>query len=331
MDRIVVLTNDEISAEVLPRIEAVDPRISATCIGPALAAEAGGDPAGRAEVDRLLADAEIYAGRTIPRDLMTRAPRLRWVQNTRTGVDRMLLDDAFRRSPIVLTNVAGLHSYGPAELVLLACLAHVKQLYACYRQKEERRWETFWTDVLCGRTMGIIGYGSIGQRVARLARAFGMEVLATRRGVKAASKGRFVDVLLPPAELHHLLAQSDFVVLCTPLTPETYHLVGTDEFAAMKREALFINVSRGPTVDEPALARALREHTIAAAALDVFEQEPLPADSPLWGLPNLMLTPHIGGNVPRYAEMVQDLFLRNLSHYVKGERLECLVNKRRGY
>lgn len=137
--------------------------------------------------------------------------------------------------------------------------------------------------------------------------------------------------MLPSSELDRLLAESDFVVLATPLTPETYHLFGARQFAAMRREAMFINVSRGPTVDEAALAEALTGGRIAAAALDVLEQEPLPPENPLWGIPNLFISPHIGGNVPSYFTLVQELFLRNLAHYVRGERLECVVNKRRGY
>ena len=331
MERIIVLANDEITEEVLPHVEAVDPRISAVHVGALVTAELEGDAAAREQLDHLLSTAEVFAGRRIPADLVRRAPRLRWVQNTRTGVDRMLLDEAFRRSGIVLTNVAGIHSYGPAEVVMLACLSHVKDWPRCARQQQERRWVTFWPEVLWGKTMGIVGYGSIGQRVARLAKAFGMRVVATRRGIRIASKSRYADLLLPPTELDRLLAESDFVVLATPLTPETYHLCGAHQFAAMKREAMFINVSRGPTVDEVALADALTSGRIAAAALDVLEEEPLPPESPLWGIPNLFISPHIGGNVPSYFALVQDLFLRNLSHYVRGERMECVVNKRRGY
>lgn len=331
MEPIVVLANDEITEDVLPRVEAVDPRISATHVGRLVTAELEGDAAARVQLDRLLSTAEVFAGRRIPADLVRRAPQLKWVQNTRTGVDRMLMDEAFRKSGIVLTNVAGIHSYGPAEVVMLACLSHVKDWPRCARQQAERRWETFWPQVLWGTTMGIVGYGSIGERVARIAKAFGMRVVATRRGIRKPSKARFADLVLPASELDRLLAESDFVVLATPLTPETYHLFGVHQFAAMKREAMFINVSRGPTVDETALAEALSSGRIAAAALDVLEQEPLPPESPLWDAPNLFVSPHIGGNVPSYFSLVQDLFLRNLGHYVRGERMECVVNKRRGY
>ncbi len=331
MDPINVLVSDEIAEHVLPEIETIDPRINVTHIGSLLSAEARGDREAEHLLNGLLSTAEVYAGIRIPSQFVHRAPRLKWVQVTRAGVDRLLLNEAFRNSPIVLTNVGGVHSYGPAELAIQACLVHVKGTLQCARQKEARLWEPFQTGVLKGSTMGIVGYGSIGQRIARVAKAFDMWVIATRRSAKTPARARFADLLLPISQLNHLLSESDFVVLATPLTPSTHHLIGPDQFSTMKREALLVNVSRGPTIDEAALAVALRDHRIAAAALDVFEEEPLPQDSPLWGLPNLIYSPHIAGNVPAYPRMVQDLFLQNLRRYVRDEPLRSLVNKKRGY
>lgn len=331
MEPINVLVNDEIAEDALPRIESIDQRISATHIGRLLTAEMEGDTEARAHLDQLLDTAEVYAGIRIPHQLTRRAPRLKWVQITRAGVDKVLMDEEFRRSPIVVTNVAGMHSFGPAELVIQSCLAHVKGTLQCARQKEARRWEPFQTRVLKGKTMGIVGYGSIGRRVARVAKAFEMWVIATRRSTKAPGRAQFADIMLPTGQLNLLLSESDFVVLTTPLTPETYHLFGAVQFAAMRSDALLVNVSRGPIVDEAALVVALRERQIAAAALDVFETEPLPQESPLWDLPNLLYSPHIAGNVPAYPSMVQDLFIRNLARYVRGDKLQSVVNKRRGY
>ncbi len=179
--------------------------------------------------------------------------------------------------------------------------------------------------------MGIVGYGNIGPKVARVAKAFEMWVIATRKSAQKEGKARYADLILPSSELNRLLTESDFVVLATPLTPETFHMMSTAQFKVMKKDAFLVNVSRGPVVDEAALAVALRDKVIAGAALDVFEQEPLPKDSPLWELPNLLYSPHIAGYIAAYPSMVQDLFVRNLERYVKGERLETLINKKRGY
>jgi phosphoglycerate dehydrogenase-like enzyme len=331
MEPINVLVTDQITEDVLPRIEAVDSRIKVTHIGKLLTAELAGDPQAVKLLDGLLAKAEVYAGMRMPARLLARAPKLKWVQVAQAGVDRVLLDEEFRRSPVLLSNVGGIHSFAPAELAIQSCLSWVKGTIECARQKEARVWQPFSPGVLRGKTMGIVGYGNIGPKVARVAKAFEMWVIATRKSATKQGKARYADLILPSSELNRLLSESDFVVLATPLTPETYHMMSTAQFAAMKKEAFLVNVSRGPVVDEAAIAVALRDKTIAGAALDVFEQEPLPKESPLWGLPNLMYSPHIAGYISAYPSMVQDLFVRNLERYVKGERLETLINKKRGY
>jgi len=331
MAKIHVLVNDQISAEVLPRIEAVDPRISVTHVGKLMSAELQGDAGAVRQMDALLATAEVYAGMRIPARLLSRAPQLKWLQVTQAGVDRVLLDEELRQSRITVSNVGGLHSFAPAEMAIQSCLSWVKGTVECARQKEARLWQPFNPGVLRGRTMGIVGYGNIGQKVARVAKAFGMWVIATRKSATRRGKARYADLVLPQSELDQLLAESDFVILTTPLTPDTHHLMSTAQFNVMKQDALLVNVSRGPVVDEAALAIALRENRIGGAALDVFEQEPLPPDSPLWSLPNLLYSPHIAGYIVAYPSMVQDLFIHNLERYVKGERLLTEVNKRRGY
>jgi len=331
MEPINVLVNDQIVEDVLPRIEAVDPRIKVTHIGKLLSAELEGDAEATRLLDALLADTEVYAGMRIPARLLTRAPRLKWVQVAQAGVDKVLLDEEFRHGPVMLTNVAGVHSFAIAEFAIQSCLAYTKGTAECARQKEGRLWQPFHPAVLRGKTMGLVGFGNIGRRIARVAKAFEMWVIATRKSATHPGKARWADLVLPGDQLDRLLQESDFVVLTTPLTPETYHLIGPAQFAAMKRDALLVNVSRGPVVDEAALADALREHRIAAAAIDVFEQEPLPVDSPLWALPNLIYSPHIAGYIAAYAGMVQDLFIRNLGRYVRGEKPDGVVNKKRGY
>lgn len=331
MEPVNVLVNDQMAENVLPRIEAVDPRVKVTHIGTLLSAEIEGDQEARRLLDGLLAEAEVYAGMRIPARLLARAPRLKWVQVAQAGVDKVLLDEEFRNGPVMLTNVAGVHSFAIAEFAIQSCLAYTKGTVECARQKEARLWQPFHPAVLRGKTMGLVGFGNIGRRIARVAKAFEMWVIATRKSATQPGKARWADLVLPPGQLNHLLHESDFVVLTTPLTPETYHLIGPDQFATMKRDALLVNVSRGPVVDEVALANALREGAIAAAAIDVFEQEPLPRESPLWGLPNLIYSPHIAGYIAAYAGMVQDLFVHNLERYVRGEKPNGVVNKKRGY
>lgn len=331
MEPVNVLVNDQITEDVIPRIEAVDPRIKVTHIGKLLSAELDGDAKATKVLDALLAETEVYAGMRIPARLLARAPRLKWVQVAQAGVDKVLLDEEFRNSPLMLTNVAGVHSFAIAEFAIQSCLAYTKGTVECARQKENRLWQPFHPAVLRGKTMGLVGFGNIGRRIARVAKAFEMWVIATRKSATHPGKARWADLVLPVDQLDRLLQESDFVVLTTPLTAETYHLIGPAQFAAMKKKALLVNVSRGPVVDEAALADALRDGKIAAAAIDVFEQEPLPADSPLWALPNFIYSPHIAGYIAAYAGMVQDLFVRNLGRYLRGEKPDGVVNKKRGY
>jgi phosphoglycerate dehydrogenase-like enzyme len=331
MESINVLVNDQITEDVVPRIRAVDTRLKVTHIGKLMKSEKAGDKDAVRVLDGLLAEAEIYAGMFFPARLLERAPRLKWVQVAQAGVDRILLDEEFRKSPIILTNVGGIHSFAPAEMAIQSCLAWIKRPVECARQKDEHLWQPFSPGVLRGKTMGIVGYGNIGQKVARVAKAFGMWVITTRRSATKQGKARYADLVLPPTQLSQLLAESDFVVLTLPLTPDTYHVMSTDQFKTMKKDALLVNVGRGPVVDEAALAVALRAGEIGGAALDVFETEPLPQDSPLWDLPNLLYSPHIAGYISAYPSMVQDLFVRNLERYVKGEKPLTVVDKKRGY
>ena len=330
MEPINVLVNDQICEEMLPRIAAIDSRINVTHVGKLLTAERKGDPEAKLLLDRLLEKAEVYAGMRVPTGLLARSPRLKWVQMMRAGVEEVLTDE-FRASPVKLTNVAGVHSFAPAESAILMCLAHAKNIRESYRQKESRLFEPFSVMSLRGKTMGIIGFGNIGRRTARVAKAFDMWVIGTRRSVTKPGKARWADLMLPIANLDRLLAESDYVVVTVPHTPETHHLIGPRQFDAMKKGAFLVNVGRGPVVDESALAAALKQGRIAGAALDVFEEEPLPQDSPLWGLPNLIYSPHVAGHITEYPGLVRELFVRNLERYVKGKRLSGVVDKKRGY
>jgi len=331
METINVLVNDQLTEDVIPRIQAVDSRLKVTHVGQLIKAEKDGDKEAEKTLDDLLAEAEIYAGMYFPPRLLARAPGLKWVQVAQAGVDRILLDEEFRKSPVMLSNVGGVHSFAPAEMAIQLCLAWAKGTVECARQKEARLWQPFSPGVLRGKTMGIVGYGNIGQKVARVAKAFDMWVITTRRSAKKQGKSRYADLVLPPSQLGQLLTESDFVVLASPLTPDTYHMMSTAQFKMMKKDALLVNVGRGPVVDEAALSVALKEGDIGGAALDVFETEPLPQDSPLWDAPNLLYSPHIAGYISAYPGMVQDLFVRNLERYVRGEKPLTVIDKKRGY
>lgn len=330
MDPIRILVNAPLFEETVPRIAAVSPRVQVTHIGSLMKAERDGDPAASRQLDALLSVAEVVAGMRLPDRLLQRAPHLRWVQLTSAGVDH-ILDDALRNSHVVLTNASNLHSFAIAEFALTSCLALAKNVRECYRQKDARLWEPYNPVILRGKTMGIVGFGHIGRRVARMASAFEMRVIGLRRSLAQSGTARYAETVLPSSQIDRLLAASDFVVLTLPLTRETRHLVGAKELQAMKPSAFLINVSRGPIVDEQALANALRGGDIAGAAMDVFAVEPLPTDSPLLDAPNFFYSPHIAGWLREYPEMVLDVFLRNLTRYVKGQRLLSIIDKRRGY
>jgi phosphoglycerate dehydrogenase-like enzyme len=236
-----------------------------------------------------------------------------------------------RGSKVTLTNVSGIHATPIGEFVLQLMLMFSKQAPLCFRLKEEKQWQRLGTTVLRSKTVGIVGLGHIGREVARLAKAFGMRVLATRRSVDRAGSARYVDLLLPPAQLPRLLSESDFVVICVPLTPETKGLIGERELRMTKPGAYLINVARGKIVKEEVLVKALEEKWIAGAGLDVFSTEPLPVDSRLWELPNVILSPHISGGMEDYLEQGTRIFCKNLRRYLSGRKLVNVVNKERGY
>ncbi len=322
--------NAPIARDSLPRIAALDPRIEVIHIGDLMKAEGEGDVAASRELDTLLRSAEVIAGLRLPDGLLRRAPGLKWIQLTSAGVDHAL-DDSLRSSPVLLANAANLHSFAIAEFAFTACLTLAKGVRECYRQKESRLWEPYSPIILRRKTMGIVGFGHIGRRIARMANAFEMRVVGLRRSRSQPVRARYADLVLPKDQLGKLLEESDFVVLTLPLTRETYHLIDKAELATMKRTGFIVNVSRGPIVNEAALATALQSGTIAGAAMDVFAREPLPEDSPLFSLPNLFYSPHIAGWLAEYPDMVLEVFLDNLQRYAGGRNLQNIINKQRGY
>jgi len=271
----------------------------------------------------------------VPEDLIERASGLRWLQLSSAGIDR-LADTPIARSELTITTASGIHAATISEYVIGMMIAFAKRLPDAIRSQSESAWRPYWPAELEGQTVGIVGAGNIGARVGLVAKAMGMRVLGIRRSVERRTTGEeagepHVDELLPPGDLHYLLRESDYVVLGTPLTAETRGMIGADELALMKPSSVIVNIARGAVIDEQALIAALKEKRIAGAGLDVFSQEPLPPESELWGLENVIMTPHISGGTPRYMERVVGLFCDNLKRYAAGDNLVNVVDPERGY
>jgi phosphoglycerate dehydrogenase-like enzyme len=315
-----------LSPEHLGRIRAVSPRLQVTH-HPYIVQEA---PTG---MEVLLGDVEVlltyHAGFE-----MAAAPRLRWVQLAGDGID-YLHGKPILASDITITN-ARIFA-GPIAEHAIASIIMLTRLFprALREFQRERRWpRDHWSEYagpeLAGQTLAIIGHGSIGRQLARVAQALDMQVIGTRRSVSAPTVEAGVEVF-PPDALHDVLARADVVVVCLPLTAETEGAIGERELRLMKPTSYLVAVGRGRVIDEAALLRCLREGWIAGAALDVFAQRPLPQDSPFFDLPNVILTPHMSGISANYYERMTSLFCDNLRRYLAGEPLLSLVDKQKGY
>jgi len=232
-----------------------------------------------------------------------------------------------------------MHNISITELAFEKMLMLVKMAPLYFRYQQEKKWVRRQPGTavpialgrLHGKTLGIIGLGNVGRRIAYVGKAFGMRVIATRRSARKISHARNVDIVYPREQLGQLMAESDFVTMVLPSTPETKHIVGEKELRMMKPTAFLINVGRGDTVDEEALVRALEEKWIAGAGLDAFTVEPLPKESKLWDLPNVILTPHLAGPMENFLQRVTNLFCENLKRYIEGERLFNVTDKKHGY
>jgi phosphoglycerate dehydrogenase-like enzyme len=254
------------------------------------------------------------------------APCLRWVHYTGAGVEHLLVP-AFVSGPLVLTNSRGAHTSAVAELALALLLALAKGVPARLRDQAAHRWTQELTHGLDGATVVIVGLGSIGLAVARSARALGMHVIGVRRTCRPA---RWVDDVVAFAELHRVLPRAQYLVLCCPATHETRGLIGESELSLLPHGAYLVNVARGSIVDEAALIEALRSEQLAGAGLDVFAQEPLESDSPLWDLPGVIVSPHYP-NVRGWERETVRRFIENAERFLEGRTLRNVVNKRRGY
>jgi phosphoglycerate dehydrogenase-like enzyme len=291
-------------------------------------------------------DAEIiYAVNTLPP--LEQAPNLRWVQMHWAGVDRWV-DTAVWRSDVLITNASGIHAPNMAQYALTQILAWAQRVPAWFRQQQKgqwprERWNTFLPDELRERTLGIVGYGSIGRELARLVKPFGAAILATKNNARRIAdsgyclpgagdpEGTLPDRIYPGEALRSMAAECDYVVLCLPLTPKSHHVYDESVLREMKPTSYLVNIGRGELIPEKDLVKALKKGWIAGAGLDVFETEPLPEKSPLWDMDNVILTPHVSGFTAHYEERAVDLFTENLLRYLAGEPLLNLVDREEGY
>ncbi len=262
--------------------------------------------------------------------LIGRAPALRWIHSISAGVDKVVTPLSRQRA-LQVTNARGVFSRPIAEYVVLMCLATARRLPQLLDLQRDRTWQPLRGQELGGLTVGIVGYGSIGAEVARLLAPFGTRIIATRRHPELGAGDHPNVEVWGVDRLHDLLRGSDVVVIAAPLTDETAGLVGATELQEMPGHAWLINIARGRLVDELALRRALSAGWIGGAVLDVFDEEPLPAESPLYDTPNLVLTPHTSWSSDRVVERSIDLFVANLERHLAGEPLENLVDLEAGY
>jgi len=329
---VIVVVTVPVGEEGLDRIAGVGPNVKVLDASPMLTLSGGvpvepEDASVKARLDAMLADAEIIHG-FIPGDIAARAPKLKWINAPSAGVDRFLVPDVVA-GPVILTNSRGIHHVQMGEMAFEMILMLAKKAPFFFRMSQRREWRRVVPDVLRGKTLAVLGLGAVGTEVARLGKAFGMRVAAL--DVREPRPDEGVDALFPPSGLKEILSQGDYVVVALPLTGRTRNLISGEELLAMKRTAFLVNIARGGIVDEDALVAALVEERIAGAALDVFTREPLPPESRLWDLPNVIISPHVAGIRQDYAVLALDLFCENLRRYLDGRELLNVVDKRRGY
>lgn len=285
------------------------------------------------ELARTLAETDIMFVRQLKSENVKAASQLKWLHIPWVGVNMALADPAIRDSQAIMTNGAGIIGAVVADQTMAFILAFARQLPLLFESQKRKEWNQRGTvgkaDTLENKTCGIIGYGNIGTEIGKRCKGFGMRVVATRTNPQAPSE--YADEVLSNEQLPELLAQSDYVVVTAPLTPQTKGLLGKEEFKQMKRSAVLVNIARGQLIKEDEMIEALRDGTIAGAGLDVFEKEPLPTESPLWEMENVIVTPHSGGVFEKLEENSFNFFYEQLERYLKGEKLKNIVDKQRGY
>ena len=286
-------------------------------------------------LDAEVQDSEILVAWSIRPEQVKAARKLRWIHSPAAAVHQLMFPEMVA-SDIILTNAREVHGPVVAEHVIALIFALAKKIPGSVELQQKHIWgqQLLWDEIprvreVAGATLGLIGLGAIGRPLVRSAKALGMRVIAVREHLEKGSDG--ADVVLGPAQINEVFRQADYVVLAAPVTESTRAIANAERLALMKAGACLINVGRGPLVDESALAAALREKKIGGAALDVFPKEPLAAESPLWDLPNLLITPHTAALTDKLWERHYALFSENLRRYLGGQALVAVVDKRKGY
>ncbi len=281
------------------------------------------------EVEKMVQDAEILISWWSNfQPAFLDSPKLRWVHALSAGIDGFLLPQILE-GKVLLTNSRGIHGIPISEHVFAIMLAFSRGLNQFGRNQTQNKWQRTHLTELRGKTLGIVGMGSIGSEIARLGTAFGMRVMGVKRTPISAPEG--VNRVVGMEGLEMVLKESDYLVIAVPLTPETFGLIGSVQLEQMKPTAVLINIARGEVIQEEQLAEALRQGVIAGAGLDVFNTEPLPQDSLLWEMENCIITPHCAALSPQYMTRATDLFCRNLDAFLQGEPMPTLVDPGRGY
>ncbi|MCY4137655.1 MAG: D-2-hydroxyacid dehydrogenase [Rhodobacteraceae bacterium] len=281
-----------------------------------------------ASLDRYVAEADVLLAQHFPVEVFDKARRLRWFQSTNAGVDSIFpIRD--RVGDLTVTSARGMHGEVIADFVMAGITMMHWDFPRFMREQTRREWHARGVAPLAERVLGVVGLGSIGTAIARRAKGAGMTVVGSKRDVTQSVAG--VDRLFPPTGLEELLQLSDFVVLAVPQVPETTGLIGREQLRLMGDTAFLVNIARGSVCVEGELIDALRAGTIAGALLDVFEREPLPADSPLWSMPNVIVTPHTAGYPSNYDARAFEIFGDNLQRFLDNKSLRNVVDLRQGY
>ena len=341
-----ILIASYLEVDLVETIRGVDPRLTvvyepALLRSPRYAADHTGGPYSRSPDQedtwrKHLADADILFDfdQTHREDLPELAPKVRWIQATSAGigqfVKRMRYDE--RMPDTIFTTASGVHAIPLTEFCVMAMLGFNKGLLRMVNDQRRKHWERYAGTDLVGRHLTIVGVGAIGRELARIAKAFGMVVTGVKRSTEGVDPADlYLDELLPLDHLHKALEKAEYLVLATPHTPETEGFIGRDELAMLPKGAMLINIGRGPIIDQTALVDLLRSGHLGAAALDVFTEEPLPESSPLWTMPNVLVSPHSASTSDRENGRITDLFCENLQRYLRGETLLNVLDVERMY